>query len=381
MVRGTARAVVMAASLFTMAYFAISDTVAADLPPAAKEALSGIKLPPTYLDDIDKELTVPTAWIEGAKKEGNLRINGSWDEKQFKILAKPFTERYPFIKVAYSRGDLVARSIRPLMALKEKRIITDIVTGLGGVVNEYMAIDGFDNLKDLPAYDAVAPGYKQKDGLWIGIRLRYWCMSYNTEAVKKADMPKDWDDLLTDPALRGGKLGLANEAQLWILPLIGAKGDSWMYNMIEKLFTDVKPQRRKEGVNALQGMVIAGEINVAIPAADYRVAQYVRKGAPIAWHCPSPVPSAISELGIIKGSPNINAAHLFANWLISKEGQVSQFFSDGATPIHKDMQSKEFLAFEEEIRGKPIAFLTPERLETEHKVMMDAWNPYWNKSP
>ena len=66
-------------------------------------------------------------------------------------------------------------------------------------------------------------------------------MSYNTQAVKKEDLPKDWNDLLTDPALHGGKVGLANEAQLWLLPLIGAKGDSWMYTMIEKLFTEVKP--------------------------------------------------------------------------------------------------------------------------------------------
>ena len=62
MVRGTALAVAMAASLFTMPYAA-----AADLPPSAKEALSELKLPPTYLDDIDRELAVPAAWIEGGQ--------------------------------------------------------------------------------------------------------------------------------------------------------------------------------------------------------------------------------------------------------------------------------------------------------------------------
>ena len=75
-----------------------------------------------------------------------------------------------------------------------------------------------------------------------------------------------------------------------------------------------------------------------------------------------------------------NSAHLFGNWLISKEGQISQFVADGATPIHKDLQLKQFLAFEDEIKGKPIAFLTPERLESEAKVLNDVWNPYWNKA-
>ena len=270
--------------------------------------------------------------------------------------------------------------MRPLVALKEHRSIADVITGIGGYVTDYMAIDGFEALTDFPAYDTVAPGMKQKDGLWIGAKLRYWCMSYNTNVLKKSDMPKTWDDLFTDPTMRGGKLGLANEAQLWLLPLAGAKGDAWMKTAIDRLFNDVKPQRRKEIVNALEGLVIAGELNVALPAADYRVAQYQRKGAPIAWHCPEPVPSTISELALLKGSPNTHAAHLFGNWLISKEGQVAQFVADGATPIHRDMQSKEFLAFPEEINGKPLAFLAPERLGDENTEMLNAWNPLWNKA-
>jgi ABC-type Fe3+ transport system substrate-binding protein len=353
---------------------------AAELPKSTHANLAALHLDASFMDGLDKELAVPQAWIDGAKKEGNLRITGSWDNDQFQKLAQPFNERYPFIKINYTRGDLTLRAVRPLVALKEGRIISDIVTGLGDYVNEYMAIGGFETTSTFPAYDAVAPDLKQKDGLWIGAKLRYWCMSYNTSALKKADLPKTWDDLFTDPAMRGGKLGLANEAQLWLLPLAGPKGEAWMTSAIARLFNDVKPQRRKESVNALQGLVIAGEINAALPAADYRVAQYVAKGAPIAWHCPEPVPSAISEMALIKGSPNTNAAHLFGNWLISKEGQVAQYVADGATPIHRGMQSKEFLAFPQEIENKPVAFLASERYGVESKVMLDAWNPLWNRA-
>ena len=358
----------------------LSPAGADDLPASTKDMLGKLGLQSSFMAGLDDELNVPKAWIDGAKKEQNVRITGSWDADQFRVLSQPFNERYPFIKVNYTRGDLTVRAVRPLIALKEKRIIADVVTGLGDFVNNFMAIDGFEKTTDFPAYDSVDANFKQKDGLWIGAKLRYWCMSYNTDNIKKANLPKTWDDLLTDPDMRGGKLGLANEAQLWLLPLAGPKGDPWMKATITKLFNDVRPQRRKESVNALQGLVIAGEINAALPAADYRVAQYVRKGAPIGWHCPEPVPSTISEMALIKGSPYTNSAHLFGNWLISKEGQVAQFVADGATPIHKDMQSKEFLAFPEEINGKPIAFLAPERLGDENTVMLDAWNPLWNRA-
>jgi iron(III) transport system substrate-binding protein len=353
---------------------------AADLPKSTQDQLTSLKLQPSFMDGLDKELAVPQAWLDGAKKEQNLRITGSWDNDQFQKLSKPFNERYPFIKIAYTRGDLTVRAVRPLIAFKEGRVISDIITGIGDYVNNYMAVDGFETTKTLPAYDAVAPEYKQKDGLWIGAKLRYWCMSYNTDAIKKSDLPKTWDDFFTDSAMKGGKVGLANEAQLWLLPLAGPNGDAWMKAAIGKLFNDLKPQRRKESVNALQGLVIAGEIKVGLPAGDYRVAQYIAKGAPIAWHCPEPVPSTTSELALIKGSPNTNAAHIFANWLISKEGQMSQFVADGAIPIHKDMQSKEFLAFPDEINGKPVAFLAPERLGDENASMLDTWNPLWNRA-
>jgi hypothetical protein len=43
------------------------------------------------------------------------------------------------------------------------------------------------------------------------------------------------------------------------------------------------------------------------------------------------------------------------------------------------MQSKEFLAFPEEIAGKPLAFVSPEESRAKFVTVLDAWNPYWNR--
>ena len=84
-------------------------------------------------------------------------------------------------------------------------------------------------------------------------------------------------------------------------------------------------------------------------------------------------------MAILKGTPNIDAARLFANWLLSKEGQIAQFYADHATPIHKDLQTKEFLTFPAELAGKPLAFRSPE-LENRTEELLKLWNPYWERA-
>lgn len=352
---------------------------AADLPTATKKTLTDLKLDESILSGLDRELTVPNAWIASAKKEGTFRITGSWDPSQFSAMTMPFVARYPFIKPAYSRGSFNDRALRPIIAFKEGRYIADIVSGIGGAMPRYVEAGALDDLSQLPNSKNVLDGMKAANGNWIGIRIRYWCMSYNTDKVGKADLPATWEDLLTGPKWRNGHLALANLPQLWVLPLWGRNGGDWTKRYLETMFHDVRPQIRKEGSNAILSLVMAGEFNGAIPSADYRLASYAKKGAPVGWHCPAPVPSAISEMAILKGNPNINAARLFANWLLSKEGQISQFQADGATPIHKELQTNAFLAFPEELAGKELAFRDP-ALEDLNDEMLAIWNPLWGQA-
>ena len=369
-------------TLATVAAFALvvsAPSFAADVPAAMKEILSSLKLDESILSGLDKELDVPQAWVDGARKEGTFRITGSWDPSQFTAMTKPFIARYPYIKPAYSRGSFNDRALRPIIAYHEGRYIADIVSGIGGAMPRYAEADALDDIRVLPSANNVIDGMKAADGRWIGIRIRYWCMSYNTTKISKADLPATWEDLLTNPKWRDGHLALANLPQLWVLPLWAKHGDDWAKNYLQTLFHDVKPQIRKEGSNAVLSLVMAGEFSGAIPSADYRLATYAKKGAPVGWHCPTPVPSAISEMAILKGNPNINASHIFANWLLSKERHIAQFHADNAITILIDLQIGAFLSFPEEIAGKEIAFRDPE-LEDENDKMLAIWNPLWGQA-
>jgi iron(III) transport system substrate-binding protein len=356
-----------------------SATAAEVLPKSTEKMLHVLKIAPSVMSGIDEELTVPDAWMDGAKQEGTVKSLGSWDIGQFAKMVEPFKERYPFIRLDYSRGDFNARAVRPLIALKEGRYVTDVLTGFGGSTYYYQQAKALEDLRPLPGFKNPLPGTGDPKGTWVGSRLRYWCMSYNTNLVKKEELPKTWDDFLTNPRWRNGAIGVGNRPQLWLLMLWGEYGEKWVTDYIDKLFTVTKPQLRKEGENALLALAVAGEFQMAIPAADYRTKQYHDKGAPIGWHCPEPIPLAVSQMGILKGNPHINASRVWVNWFLSKEGQIGQFVADKATPLHRDLQTADFLAYPDELKGRKIAARTPDN-ETDTEKLMKIWNEYWVKA-
>ena len=351
----------------------------APLPKSTQEMLKKLKLDAAILSDIDKELEVPKAWIDGAKKEGKLRFFSTLDPPQAEVLFRPFKERYPFVAIEYSRASHEDRAIRTLVAYKNKRIVTDILTGLGGSFFMYKEIDAFEDMRNIPNMKNNPEGTKDPEGLWVGMHLRYWCMAYNTKAIKKEDLPKKWEDLLANPKWRDGNLALGNRPQLWALALWKVKGEGWAKDLLARLFTEVKPQLRREGMNALLELLAAGEFHASVPSAEYRTYQKVLDGAPVSYTCPEPVPAAVSEMGILKGAPNIHAARLFINWFLSKEGQISQYVSDYAPPVHKDLRRKEFLPFADQILGKPVAYRDPASELTLQPKLLEFWDTLWLK--
>lgn len=355
-------------------------SAAAPLPKSTDEMLKKLKLDPSTLANIDKELEMPKAWLDGARKEGKLRVFSTFDPGQFDTLARPFKERYPFIEIEYSRASHEDRAVRTLVAYKNKRIVADILTGLGGSYFMYKEVGALDDMRVIPNLKNNPPETVDTEGLWVGMHMRYWCMAFNTKQLKKEDMPKRWDDLLTNPKFRNGNLAIGNRPQLWALSLWKANGEKWAKEFLTKLFNDVKPQLRREGMNAMLELLAAGEFHATIPSAEYRTYKKNLDGAPVSYHCPEPVPIAVSEMGILKGAPNINAARMFVNWFLSKEGQIAQYVADYAPPVHKELRRKEFVPFADEILTKKGAFRDPViEVEIQPKLLA-FWDELWMRS-
>lgn len=373
------RRAVFAVSVLGVLGLAASDA-RADMPPASKKLIADLNLRPEVVAGWEEEQVVPAAWLEGARKEANLRISGSWESREFREMTKSFSERYPFIKFSYSRGSNDTRVRVPLVAFREGRHITDVVTGIDSALNDFREIHALADIKDLPNMKNIPENMQSKGGDWASVRLRYWCMSYNPKLISKEQMPKTWEDLLTTKQLYDGRLALWRGVSSWLLPLWNAKGEEWTTNYIHRLFAVVQPQKRKEGAVALVNLVIAGEFNASLASAEYQVRRPLDKGAPIGFHCPDVVPVTASTVGVLRDNPNINASKMFINWLISKEGQVAQYAAGGAPPVHRDLQAQGFMPFPEEIAGKTIAFRSPELLDDDIKAMFRVLKPIWEGS-
>jgi len=365
------------AALSASMLFGQQAAYAAEPPKLTQMMAQELKLAPSVLDNVEKELKVPDAWIAGAQKEGKLSYYGTFDLQEWPKIVAPFHARYPFIKVSFVRSSHFNRVVKPLIAFNEGRAITDVIAAIGGQVRHYRSSNALVDLRELPTFAAVPDSMRDTDGLWVSDRVKYWCMAYNTKQVKKADLPKTWDDLLSNPAWHGRKIGLANRPNNWLLALWHHKGEAWAEDYTARLFRNTAPQLRKEGARAMVSLTVAGEFNMAIPATSYVVGRFADKGAPVAWHCPDPATATISELAILKNSPHPNAAKIFVNWILSKEGQITQYYVSKGSPVHKDLLDKGLVRYAEELKGKQIAVRTPDLLESVYPKVLKTWNAQW----
>ena len=97
----------------------------------------------------------------------------------------------------------------------------------------------------------------------------------------------------------------------------------------------------------------------------------------MSFACPEPVPDSVNDTVILKGAPNINAAKLFVNWLLSKEGQIAQYAASYSSPSHKDLRRREFLPFADQILGKEISFRDAATEREAGPVLAEFWKDLW----
>lgn len=371
-----ARALPISLLLASVLLLPPSEILPASLPKSSLEMLENLKLDPALLADIDKELQVPPDWIEKARKEGKLRILDAYRAEKDPFA--PFKERYPFIAIEHSSVDRQARSIKTLVAFKQGRVLSDVIFNVGGVFHSYREAGAVEDLRSIPAVKNLPEGLKDPEGFWVSTSQTYWGIAYNTKLVSQKDIPRKWEDLVTHPRWRGGNLALGNRPNQWVLYLWKAKGEKWTKDFLTKLFTEVRPQLRKEGMNALPQLAAAGEFHATIPAPASTVYRITTTGAPLGFTSPEFVPTSIGDAIVIRGTPNLHAARLFLNWRLGKEGQIALYHGGETAPSHRDLQLRQFVPFPDEILGK--AQYQDPAFELKHMpALQDFWDKLWLK--
>ncbi len=251
-----------------------------------------------------------------AKKEGTLTLYTTIAEKDLPAIIKPFEQKYG-VKVSVWRASSEKVLQRAIQEARANRHNMDVAETNGPEL-ESMSREKIlqkvasPHLKDL-IEQAIRP-----HGEWVGTRLNVFVQAYNTNLVKKEELPKTWEDL-ANPKWKG-RLGIEQEDADWLAGQFAELGEA----RAKKVFGDIVANNGmsvRKGHTLLTQLVVSGEIPFALTVYNYKAQQFKEKGAPIDWFHIGPAIARPNGVAVAKNAPNPHAAVLFYDFEISEEGQ------------------------------------------------------------
>lgn len=228
-------------------------------------------------------------------------------------VVEAFKKKYG-LQAEFYRQTSVKMMERVQAELKSNQVLADVL-GIDIPLSTELARDGVFAAFEPAERKAIDARWKTPH--YTTVRVYVEAIIWNTNLVKPADEPKGWQDL-AGPKYRG-KLAIADVAGT-------ITSIQWTYLMkrlygVEYLqkFGQNKP-RMADAPSALGPLVAAGEVPIAV-TLEYLVPQQKAKGAPVSGIIPAPTFYGTIDMGVMAKAPHPNAARLFYNFIVSKEGQ------------------------------------------------------------
>lgn len=251
--------------------------------------------------------------VAAAKKEGQLTLYTTIAEKDLPALIKPFEAKYG-IKVNVWRAGTDKVLQRTLAEAAAKRDEVDAVH-FGSPEMEALSREKVLQPVASPTYKLLQPGSVPPHRMWAATLLSVWVQAYNTNAVKKEDLPKTYADLL-DPKWKG-KLGLEAKNQDWFQTVVdlmggGDKGLKFFSDLVAK--NGISP---RTGHTLLTNLVVSGEVPLALTVYNYMPEQAKKKGAPIEWFALEPAVARSNAVGVAARAKHPAAALLFHEYMLT----------------------------------------------------------------
>ena len=252
---------------------------------------------------------------EGARKEGVVNVFTSMQIGDSRPLAEAFEKKHG-IKVNLWRASGEKLVQRVLTEARGGRHEVDVVETDGAqmeILFREKQLLPFHTpmLRDIPP--TILPGH----GGFVPTRLSLYVMAYNTKLVAPHEVPDTYEDLL-NPRW-AGKIALEAADVAWFAAVAKAMGDDKGLAYFRRLAA-TKPGIR-HGHTLMAELVAAGEIEIALDAHVQGVARLKARGAPIEWKPLQPAFGQPSSVGVAARAAHPHAALLFADFILSPEGQ------------------------------------------------------------
>jgi len=226
-----------------------------------------------------------------------------------------YRSRYPFVDATFFRAGSAPLLNRILTETRSNRVLFDVVSGkvadllllqmkglLGRIISNELAL--------------YPDKFKDKQNRWVDIYNNYYTIAYNTGRLKSGEIPSRWEDLL-DAKWNDGKIALEPRSYDWFFGMVTAWGREKTNDFMRKLNLN-KPAFR-DGNVLIANLLAAGEFPIAITYA-HLVERLRARGAPVDWISVKPMIAAPISIAVAARPSHPNAATLFADMVLSKEG-------------------------------------------------------------
>jgi iron(III) transport system substrate-binding protein len=254
--------------------------------------------------------------IEAAKNEGVVAYYTTMTLSQSKKVADKFQAKYPFMKVELFRSGADELLNRIKTEARGSLYAWDVVSGRGDMVLT------LSQAKLLAPYRSPESKFIERDmvdddGYWTAYYVNPFVLGYNTSLVKKEDVPKTYEQLL-DPKWKGKKISIDDSAYGLLAGLIREWGKEKAVAYFRKLAAQ-EPVVMRGNTNRVQ-LAMAGEYPLIIAYAP-TIQRETSLGHPMDWVPLEPVPVQVNPMMLAAKAPHPNAAKLFIDFLLSREGQ------------------------------------------------------------
>jgi iron(III) transport system substrate-binding protein len=269
--------------------------------------------------------------VEAAKKEGQMVFFSGMIVQDTQALLTAFENRYPFIKATHyrARGSALVARIQTESRAGVHSWDVYNSTGFEGYVlleQEYFGRYDSRERKNYP------DGHRDSEGYWTTMYTTPMLPSYNTRLVASKDLPKDYTDFL-QPRWKG-KLGLDPQDFEWYANLRKIWGAERARQFLSGLVRQELVLR--QGRALLTDLLAAGEFSILINNYLPNVLRTRGRGGPVSYFPLDPVIAGAGPIGINRMAPHPNAARLFTDFCLSKEGQ-SVLISVGKSSARTDV--------------------------------------------
>jgi len=264
---------------------------------------------------------------------------------------KAFEKANPDIDLVVWRSGTSKVTAKITAELKAGGIRSDVLWTADPSYYLYLKEKGLLEKYVSPESKYVPAAFKDAEGYFVGTRIMAVTIAYNTDLLKKSDLPKTWKDLL-EKKFKNSVISAS--------PMYSGTSLVWLYAMVKLYGWDFVERLADNGLTIVSSNktvsqeLAKGSYKMAI-VLDYMIrglkakgshvdVSYLDKNNVLVW----------SPIAIIKGTKHIEEAKRFVDFVISKEGQKILVKMGKLIPVRADVDMPEGAPKLEELISKSI---------------------------